>query len=232
MKNKSMILWGVILVAVGVLLVLTQVGVLHITGDMLPAVIMLGVGVCFHIGFALSGGKNPGLLVPGGILLVYGGLYLACAIGGFGMMAKLWPLYILGVALGLFELYAFSRGRSGSMIPVFILTTVGGAFLLGNYTQLSGVIVVGIALVILGVVLFVNAFERAKRRENQPEAQPAEAAAAPETPAQPGQAAAAQPVNARAEQQAEEFHDAPEVTVQPEEPAAAQEQNEENGVQG
>lgn len=166
MKNKSAIIWGVLLIAVGVLLVLGQVGVLNITGRMVPALAFLVLALGFHLAFFFSGFKNPGLLVPGGILLVYGILFFVCAAQGYQWMEKLWPLYILGPALGLFEMYAFSKGRVGSMIPVFILTAIGGAFLLRSFTDFSGYLVIGAALVILGLVLFIGAFHRSAEKSH------------------------------------------------------------------
>ncbi|MDD4796470.1 MAG: hypothetical protein PHO66_01715 [Eubacteriales bacterium] len=172
MKNKGSIVWGVLLIALGVLLVLSQLGMLDITGRMIPALGFLALALAFHLAFFLSGRRSAGLLVPGGILLVYGGLFLFCALQGYQWMQKLWPLYILGPALGLFEMYAFSGGRTGSMIPVFILTAIGGAFLLGSVTDLSGYVVIGAALMILGLVLFFGAFRRSVDEKSVPPAEP------------------------------------------------------------
>lgn len=168
-RKNSYIIWGIVLIAFGVLIVLNQLDIIRMTGYMIPAVIMLGLALVFHLCYALGGRSRVGFLVPGGIMLLYGVHFLLGYIFGSNLFGKLWPLFVLGPALGLFELYVFSRGRSGSMVPVFILTTIGGAALLRSFFDFSFFLVIGAALVILGVVLFCGAFRRQKQAQAQAE---------------------------------------------------------------
>lgn len=168
MKRINSMVWGTVLLLAGLVLTLGQLNVIDLSGDMTVPIILLALSVVFHLYYFLTSNRNEGLLVPGGILLVYGLLFLAVAKLN-GSMGQLWPLFILGPALGLFELYVFSKGRNGSMVPVFILTVIGGGFLLMNFYNMSFGIIVAIVLIVLGVMLMISAFvKNAQRNEYRP----------------------------------------------------------------
>jgi hypothetical protein len=160
-RNNALILWGTLFLIAGAFLILGQTGVIADYDRLILPAILLGISLAFHLQYFLSSGRNEGILVPAGILLVYGLLFLATALWD-APMNMLWPLFILGPAVGLFEMYAFSGGRSGSMIPVFILTVIGGSFLLltcrvvGNF-----MLVVALLLIGLGAACMINAFVKA-----------------------------------------------------------------------
>jgi hypothetical protein len=181
MKRINSMVWGTILLLAGLLLTLGQVGLIDLTGDLTVPVILLALSVVFHLYYFLSSGKNEGLLVPGGILLTYGLLFLAVTKLNC-TMSQLWPLFILGPAVGLFELYVFSRGTQGSMIPVFILTVIGGGFLLKNFWDVDFGIIIAVVLIALGVALMINAVMKSSNKgqykpievkvESEPKAEP------------------------------------------------------------
>lgn len=159
-RNNALILWGTLFLVAGAFLILGPIGVISNYGEWILPAILLGVSLAFHLQFFLSSGRNDGLLVPAGILLVYGFLFLAVQIWN-ASFEMLWPLFILGPAVGLFEMYAFSGGRSGSMIPVFILTVIGGGFLLITCGILSNFMyVVAVLLIGVGAACMINAFIR------------------------------------------------------------------------
>ncbi len=159
MKRTSSFVWGIILLLVGILMTLSELNIVIISRALYAPIVMLAIGLIFHLYYFLSHRDNEGLLVPGGILLTYGLLFLLDGLN-IAKVSMLWPLFILGPALGLFELYAFSGGRTGSMIPVFILTAIGGSFLLMNFGVASFEVVLAAVLIVLGVGLMVNAFYR------------------------------------------------------------------------
>lgn len=166
MKRINSMVWGSVLLLVGAVLTLNQVGVLSFGNNMALPIILLSLSVVFHLYYFLSRGGNEGLLVPGGILLVYGLLFLSvfqlnCSF------SQMWPLFILGPAVGLFELYAFSRGARGSMIPVFILTAIGGGFLLMTFGVANWNIVIALLLICIGGAMMISAFLRADHRRQE-----------------------------------------------------------------
>lgn len=84
-----------------------------------PAIFFLLPGLLFHLGYFSGKRRDPGVLVPGGILLVLGAAFqINMLFGGWDIM---WPVYIFSVAFGLFELYAFGTRDRGLLIPIGIL---------------------------------------------------------------------------------------------------------------
>ncbi len=163
MKRINSLVWGTVLLLIGVVLTLGQLNIIRLDGNMTWPILLMGVGLIFHLYYFFTREQNEGLLVPGGILLVYGVLFLLTE--GGQSVGKLWPLFILGPAFGLFELYVFSRGRKGSMIPVFILTAIGGGFLLMNYDVANGQVILAILAVCLGAGLMTSSFVRSSRHK-------------------------------------------------------------------
>ncbi len=182
MKRINSLVWGTVLLLIGVVLTLGQLNIIRLDGDMTWPILLLAIGLIFHLYYFFSREHNEGLLVPGGILLVYGVLFLLTE--GGQSVGKLWPLFILGPAFGLFELYVFSRGHKGSMIPVFILTAIGGGFLLMNYDVANGQVILAIIAICLGAGLMVSAFMRSSKYKNgtstfEAKAEPSEPQQAP-----------------------------------------------------
>lgn len=169
MKRVNSLVWGTVLLLLGVVLVLNQLQLINVESGMIFPIILLALALLFHLYYFFTGRGSEGLLVPGGILLVYGLMFLLGDISPFQsniFYNGLWPLWILGPALGLFELYVFSHGTKGSMVPVFILTAIGGGFLLNTLLDVSFSIVLAIVLIGLGVGLMGNALSRNGRWHN------------------------------------------------------------------
>lgn len=171
MKRINSMVWGTVLLLIGIVLTLSELKLIDLSGDITVPVILLGLSVVFHLYYFLSSGRNEGLLVPGGILLVYGLMFLGDSqLGGnFNIVSTTWPLFILGPALGLLELYVFSHGTKGSMIPVYILTIIGGGFLLNNFRVASFGVIFAIVLVCIGVGLMISALTKGNfKKEYKP----------------------------------------------------------------
>jgi len=166
MKRTSAIIWGLILIAVGALVILKQQNIIEFGWNIVWPSAMLFIGIAFHIECFASNGKNYGLLVPGGILLVYGALFLYCELQrDWDAMAVLWPLFIIGPGFGLLELKLFSGGKQGSWIPVLILFTIGGIFLVTQTERFSVTVVIAAALIIMGIgVLASSVMPRGKKQ--------------------------------------------------------------------
>lgn len=136
--NRTGKIWGGILITLGLLFLFKNLNIFNplwsffnlgfILSRFWPAIFLIIPGLMFHSGFFKGGRRNPGLLVPGGILLVLGiAFQINMLFGGWDIM---WPLYIFSVAFGLFELYAFGSREKGLLIPVTILTVLSAVFFL------------------------------------------------------------------------------------------------------
>lgn len=136
MNNKTNRILGGIFIILGAFFLLKNLEVLKpffdvfdlgfIISKFWPALFLLVPAFFFHYGFFSSGRKDPGLLVPGGILLVLGIAFQINML--FGTWDITWPLNIFAVAFGLFELYYFGNREKGLLIPVSILAGISLIF--------------------------------------------------------------------------------------------------------
>ena len=158
-KKRSDITLGVVLVVVGTVALLTQLNVIKLGWNIIWPMIVLGMGLAFHASAWVGGRRSSGLLVPGGIFVTYGALFLVCALAGWRHMGTLWPLFIMGPGIGLLELYLFGKRKRGLLVPVFILLGIGTGFLFlrifaHNYQLVLSVCAVVAGLVYIAVRLF------------------------------------------------------------------------------
>lgn len=108
MKNKYSA--GIILLLAGVLILLGELGVFSFLGAIFWPILVLIPGILIHVLY--FGRVLPAItLVPGGMLLVYALLFIFCNIFGWDKMRYLWPLFILGIAVGLYEYFLFGAPK-------------------------------------------------------------------------------------------------------------------------
>ncbi len=113
-KNKYSA--GIILLLVGVLILLGKAGVFSLLGAIFWPLLVLIPGVLLHVLY--FGRVVPAvMLAPGGMLVSYAVLFIICNIVGWDSLKYLWPLFIFGAAIGLYEYYMF-----GSSVPRIVFT--------------------------------------------------------------------------------------------------------------
>ncbi|KIL41722.1 hypothetical protein SD70_04955 [Gordoniibacillus kamchatkensis] len=150
--NRNNVSVGVLLIAVAVILLLGKIGVFGFLGSLLWPLLVLAPGVVLHMLY-FNRVLPPGVLVPGGILVTYSLMFLFCNVFGWGAMSYIWPGFIFGVAVGLYELYFFERRDRGALTASVILTAVS-ALLFGMAVLAKlGVYFIVIVLVIAGLLL-------------------------------------------------------------------------------
>ncbi|GAB2703108.1 hypothetical protein ACFQWB_01600 [Paenibacillus thermoaerophilus] len=142
---------GVGIIAVGVLLLLGKLGVFGNIGGVLWPFFLLVPGIALHVLY-FARILPVGVLVPGGILTVYALLFFYCGIFGWDSLSYLWPVFPLGVAVGLYELYVFGHER-GVLIAALILTSISVIFLAINLIFTIGIYLVAAALIVGGIYL-------------------------------------------------------------------------------
>jgi hypothetical protein len=141
-----------------VILILANFGVMEIAWDNLWPLFLLIPGIFFELSYFISR-KDAGLLVPGGILITYGLLFLVNVNYGWHLMDNLWPIFPLGVAIGLFQLFLFGGREKGLLIPVGILGAISLFFLINNLFFIHFGLLAGILLVLIGIWII---FKKAK----------------------------------------------------------------------
>jgi hypothetical protein len=153
MKNSNIVM-GAVLVALGCILLLSNLGYINFSWDYIWPMALLLPGIYLHFAYFTKIDKNPGNLVPAGILTTYGIMAYVVAFFGWGTMASLWPFILLGIAIGLLELYLFGTRDKGLLIPISILGGLGLMLLTKTYFffDLKKIVIPAI-LVILGVLI-------------------------------------------------------------------------------
>lgn len=153
MEKNKMIL-GILLTGLGVVLLCSnlfgfQFGNIAVHW---PLVIIL-LGAIFEWTY-LAEKKNPGLLVPGGILLVIGFLFEFEMLTDWRFSEYTWPVYLLAVAFGLFQLYLATERPRGLLVPIAILSGIALiSWLSSIFMALSLVINFGLLIPLILIVL-------------------------------------------------------------------------------
>ncbi|WJH33059.1 hypothetical protein N6H14_23085 [Paenibacillus sp. CC-CFT747] len=103
---------GLLLIGIAVVLLLGKLGVFSFIGSLFWPLLVLAAGLLLHYLY-FNRVLPSGVLVPGGMLITYSVLFLFCNLFGWGTMAYLWPAFLLGIAVGLYELHLFDRNGAG-----------------------------------------------------------------------------------------------------------------------
>jgi hypothetical protein len=169
--NKSYSMIGLLLVAVGALLLVMKsifgINILELdTGDFWVFIVLL-VGLSFELSFFITGSK-PGLLIPGGIITTIALLFMFEVVTDWNFSEYTWPVYIFSVAVGLFQMYLFSKREKGLLISSMIVAGVAAFFMacmiLSEITSLvKPSFFIPFALIASGVAIFASG--RSKRSQ-------------------------------------------------------------------
>jgi hypothetical protein len=164
--NKTGRVLGTIFVVLGAIFLLKNFNIINFSFNIFdfgfiiskfwPSIFLILPGLLFHYGYLAGRRKDPGLLVPGGMFLVWGAAFQINML--FGFWEVMWPIYIFAVAFGLFELYLFGNRDKGLLIPICILGGLSVIFfsafslkaLLGS---ISGQLLTPVVLIVIGLAV-------------------------------------------------------------------------------
>jgi hypothetical protein len=148
--------FGLILIVLAVVLLLGKLGVIGFLGNLFWPIFILLPGILFHILF-FSRILPVGVLVPGGMLVTYSILFFYCNVFGWSSMAYLWPGFIFGVAVGLYELHIFNRSNSrGVFTAAFVLAIISVVFFAIAFLFTIGIYFIAVVLIGIGLVMIVK----------------------------------------------------------------------------
>ncbi len=155
---------GILLIMVGAVLLILKsifgIKLLDFNGTDFWVFIVLLVGLSFELSYFLTGSK-PGLLVPGGIITTIGLLFMFEVSTNWHFAKYTWPVYIISVAVGLFQMYLFSKREKGLLISSLIIGGIGAFFLAFMiFVEVTSIIrpevFIPIALIAAGVCLLCS----------------------------------------------------------------------------
>jgi len=165
-KNHNMLIGGLFII-IGALFLFSNLGYLHFSWSYVWPLALLIPGVYLHMSFFTGLDKNPGILVPAGILTTYGLLFYVNVIFGWGMMGELWPVFLLGISFGLLELYIFGSRDKALLIPIGILGGLGLIFLTDSIFIFNRKYIAPVFLIILGVLILMKGDRRKNNQHRQ-----------------------------------------------------------------
>lgn len=151
MSSKNDLKLGIFIAAAGIVILFGKLGVFGFLGRALWPLVILLPGLFLHMLF-FNRRASEAVLVPAGILTVYGLLFGLCNIWGWGLMRYLWPLLLLGVAVGLYEysLYA-SRSTGGLSVIAVTLGVISIALCIFSLLGTGAIYLIGIVLIAVGI---------------------------------------------------------------------------------
>ncbi|MFX3633117.1 MAG: hypothetical protein ACE3L7_12490 [Candidatus Pristimantibacillus sp.] len=141
---------GIIVLLAGVVILLGKLGVFSFLGAVFWPMLVLIPGILLHVFY--FGRLFPAVvLVPGGILTVYALLFMICNIFGWDNIKYLWPLFIFGIAVGLYEYYLFGSSRPRVVLTASIALAASSAVILLSVLLWSwGIYAIAIVLIAAG----------------------------------------------------------------------------------
>ncbi|WP_054956639.1 LiaF transmembrane domain-containing protein [Paenibacillus dakarensis] len=153
MSSKKDLMLGVFIVAAGVVILLGKLGVFGFLGRTLWPLLLLIPGLLLHV---LYFGRriSAAVLIPAGILTVYGILFLICSIWGWDLMGTMWPILILGIAVGLYEYYLYETPRPQFVLPIALgLAFLSLLIIFFTWLYTGALYILAIVLIAVGVWL-------------------------------------------------------------------------------
>lgn len=151
MTNRQHMI-GIGIVIAGVVILLGKWGVFSFIGSVFWPLFILVPGLVLQFLF-FSRLAPSAILIPAGILTTYGLLFLICNGFGWHLMLYLWPIFILGVAVGLYEYYAFGERDRSVWTAALVLGIVSLALLSLMLLWTIGIYFVALILIVVGLWL-------------------------------------------------------------------------------
>ncbi|MNO36389.1 hypothetical protein D3C76_264580 [compost metagenome] len=156
MSSKNDIKLGIFIVAAGIVILFGKLGVFGFLGRALWPLVILLPGLILHMLF-FSRRASASVLIPAGILTVYGLLFGLCNIWGWGLMKYLWPVLLLGIAVGLYEYSINTPRRTGGLSVIAVILGVLSIALCIFSLMGTGVIyLIGIVFIAAGIWLITG----------------------------------------------------------------------------
>ena len=145
---------GLLLILIGGFSLITYI--FHLNNELIHHLWFLCVlipGLYFEMNYFQTR-KNPGQLVPGGISTVIGLLFCFEILTRWDYSNYTWPIYLLAVAFGLFQLYLYDHQDKGLLIPITILCLISFLFYLQLF--ISSSLLLAIFLIIIGLYILLR----------------------------------------------------------------------------
>ncbi len=157
-------LWGALVVLVGIIFLLNEIGLDIRLGDYWP--LFLIIPGLFFLGIFYTKRNSPGIegiLIPGTILTLLGLFFIFQNKTDWQHNPRLSFVYTFIVALAFFAAHLMGDKKRGYLIPAWILIGVSAIIFFSTYTQN---LILPIILIIVGLWLL---FKPKKQKKSDPQ---------------------------------------------------------------
>ena len=158
-KNNS--LFGIFLIFIGSVLLANQIYDINFLklSNFWPLFILIP-GVLLEVSFFIFK-KEPSVLVLGGIFTTTGLLFIFETSTKWKYSTETWPIYSLGLAIGLFQYYLFSRKNNTFLFIIFLIAFISVFsfainFLGTTYIWLTYRLMLPCLIILLGIYVFLK----------------------------------------------------------------------------
>lgn len=118
--SKNQFAIGIVFLLAGLVIMLGRLGLFSFLGTNFWPLFVLIPGILLHVLF--FGRLLPSAaLVPGAILTIYALIFFFCIAFGWDKMQYVWPFFILGVAVGLYEYHLFDTSHPKQILTAAII---------------------------------------------------------------------------------------------------------------
>ncbi|MCC3380043.1 hypothetical protein ACFQ5D_05975 [Paenibacillus farraposensis] len=152
---------GVGIVAAGLIILLGKLGAFSFLGRNFWPLLILIPGIVLYAMYMMRK-VSPLILLPAGILSVYGLLFSLCNTWGWHLMAYLWPLLFLGIAIGLWGYAINDISMSRNVYTGSLILGLISVLLLIISLLRTGLIYM-IAILLIGAGIWMVVKDRGKR---------------------------------------------------------------------
>ena len=160
MKKRNSML-GIFLIFLGSMLVVNEIYDIDVLSfsNFWPLLILIP-GILLEISF-FAVKKEPAILVLAGVLTTTGLLFIFETTTNWQYSTETWPIYGLGLAIGLFQYYLFSKKNRKLLLFISILAFISlfsfAVNCLGNiYTWLTYGLLFPCLMIMIGLFVFLS----------------------------------------------------------------------------
>ncbi|SEN10619.1 hypothetical protein [Paenibacillus sp. OV219] len=122
---------GLLFLIAGAVILLGKIGFFSFIGTNFWPLFLLIPGILLHVLF-FGRLLPPFVLIPGAILTINAFLFFFCIASGWSNMQYLWPIFIVSVAVGLYEYHLFDtyHPKLPRTLAIIMLLTAASFFVI------------------------------------------------------------------------------------------------------
>ncbi len=152
MEDSKNRLLGIFLIAIGAVLVMDHYHIIYFNiWDLWPlALVYIGLKAERDYFSGNASGRN---LLTGATFLTYGLFFLVSEFTTWNVQGNLWPLYIMGPALGFLQMAYYGHRPRANYRTGMILLGISLLFLVENFVNLNYDLILFVGLIAVGLYL-------------------------------------------------------------------------------